>query len=262
MVADQQVHPDQRTTLFTSASCTSSVLTATPPTPAGASAATKPGPGKVQRDGGPWPSTVSLRIRRALEGKPGENTLIRMVCSENRNQGCGSWGEVRKQAVLPTKWSFWGFDRFSHQGQWSHLSQGHWPVFIATLGNCGWRAKDSWTGTTQGVTETILFATTTQLQCTCCVCCPACFISWHPSNSSGGWALFLVPFYRGETKTQSCQVIYNWRRTEPGLPDSVLFKYLFIESTMWHTGLSEPSSPDPKTLAFNICVGHSRISGL
>lgn len=30
------------------------------------------------------------------------------------------------------KMVFLGFDSFSHQGQRSHLSQGHWPAFIAT----------------------------------------------------------------------------------------------------------------------------------
>ena len=143
------------------------------------------------------------------------------------------WRETAGRFAHRTLFS--GYDSFSHQDQRSHLSQGHWPAFIATLGNCCWRAKHSWIGTTQGITEIILFATT-KLQCTCCVQCSACIISWYPSNSSEGRALFLVPFYSGETKAQRGQVIDNWR-TESGLPDSILFKYLFIESTMCSTGL-------------------------
>lgn len=162
MVADQQVHPDQCSTLFTSASCTSGVLTAMPPTPAGASAATKPGPGKVRRAGGPWPSTVSLgydvlqRVSRA-----------RMLWSE--------WYAVKTETKGADPEGKWGSRQFCPQnglfGIWQLLSSGPAISLVARtlacvychLGNCGWRAKDSWTGTTQRITETILFATTTQL---------------------------------------------------------------------------------------------------
>ena len=128
--------PDQRSTLFTSASCTSGVLTATPPTPAGASAATKPGPGKVRRAGGPWPSTVGLRIRCASEGKPARMLWSEWYAAKPETKGADPEGS-EEAGSFAHKMVFLGFDSFSHQGQRSHLSQGHWPAFIATLGNCG-----------------------------------------------------------------------------------------------------------------------------
>lgn len=67
---------------------------------------TKHGPDKVEGDGGPWPSTVSLLIC-ALEDKQGKYALIWMGYGEKRNKGCRPWGEGRKcQAVFVTKSPF------------------------------------------------------------------------------------------------------------------------------------------------------------
>lgn len=52
MAANQQVHPDHRTKLFTSAGSTDRMLAAVSPSPAGALAATKHDEDRVQKEGG------------------------------------------------------------------------------------------------------------------------------------------------------------------------------------------------------------------
>lgn len=152
MVTNQQVHPDHCTKLFTSARPTNSALAATSPTPAGALAATKSGPDKVQRDGGPWPSTINLLIWCALEDKQGRNALIWMVCSEKEKQRVWTlrWTE-EVAGSFANKILFSKFDSFSHQGRRFHLRQGQRPVFIATVENCCWVTKNCWVETTQRI---------------------------------------------------------------------------------------------------------------
>ena len=85
------------------------------------------------------------------------------------------WYAVKTETKGADPEGKWGSRQFCPQnglfGIWQLLSSGPAISLVARtlacvychLGNCGWRAKDSWTGTTQRITETILFATTTQL---------------------------------------------------------------------------------------------------
>lgn len=113
---------------------------------------------------------------------------------------------------------------------------------------------------TQRTIETIPFATTIA----CCMQGSAWIIPQQPQNKSVGRVLFLFPFYSGESKAQTGQVIYNQKRAESVLTDSTLFKHTLIESTMYQTHTYQPTLKTKlawhQSPAFNSCAESSRIS--
>lgn len=118
MVTNQQVHPDHCPKPFTSAGRTNSAVAAVSPTPAGALAATKHVPSKVQRDGSRWPSTINLLISCDLEDKQGKNALIWILHSARTDKGCKTlrWSEEMGGSFANII-CFSGFGSFSHHGQ-------------------------------------------------------------------------------------------------------------------------------------------------
>ena len=92
---------------------------------------------------------------------------------------------------------------------------------------------------TQSVVETLSFATTLANPWSACMCRALPELpTAAPVQVYGG---FLFPFYSVVTEAQRGQVIYNQESAESVLMDSVLFKYIFVESTLYWAHTYKPT---------------------